>query len=95
METALEEFDSPEDWDVDLVRQDLLMHYMVNVPELDDPDRAQSRRFQLLYGFGVRLAQPRRVFIWAWRVGLYAWATPWDHLRAGLDINGFPSFNHG
>ena len=39
VETALEEFDSPEDWDVDLVRQDLLMHYMVNVPELEDPDK--------------------------------------------------------
>ena len=33
IEQALSTFDRPEEWDFDYVQQDLLMHYMVQVPE--------------------------------------------------------------
>ncbi|HKN57918.1 MAG TPA: preprotein translocase subunit SecA, partial [Gemmatimonadaceae bacterium] len=36
VENMLGEFDSQEDWDFALVRQDLLMHYMLNVPGFED-----------------------------------------------------------
>src|SRR5207237_2590660 len=36
VENMLNEFDSQEDWDFALVRQDLLMHYMLNVPGFED-----------------------------------------------------------
>ncbi|HEU5175380.1 MAG TPA: preprotein translocase subunit SecA [Gemmatimonadaceae bacterium] len=42
VETALEEFDTPEEWDLDLVRQDLLLHYMLQVPALDPERRPAS-----------------------------------------------------
>ncbi|MHB0948290.1 MAG: preprotein translocase subunit SecA [Gemmatimonadaceae bacterium] len=38
VETTLAEFEGPEDWDLDLLKQDLLMHYMVHVPQLEQPD---------------------------------------------------------
>jgi preprotein translocase subunit SecA len=37
VEVALAEYDSPEDWDVELVRQDLMMQYLVRVPGFE-PD---------------------------------------------------------
>jgi preprotein translocase subunit SecA len=36
VENMLATFDSPEEWDFALVRQDLLMHYMLAVPEFED-----------------------------------------------------------
>jgi preprotein translocase subunit SecA len=36
VENMLGEFDSPEEWDFALVRQDLLMHYMLVVPGFED-----------------------------------------------------------
>ena len=43
IETTLAEFDSSLDWDLDLVRQDLLMHYLLTVPCFEpDGTRPQS-----------------------------------------------------
>jgi preprotein translocase subunit SecA len=38
VETTLEEFETPEEWDFDLLKQDLLMQYLLQVPEIDDAD---------------------------------------------------------
>ncbi|HVB32638.1 MAG TPA: preprotein translocase subunit SecA [Gemmatimonadaceae bacterium] len=38
IETALADYERAEDWDIPLVQQDLLMHYLLTVPELDNPD---------------------------------------------------------
>jgi len=38
VETVLAEYDSELDWDIDLLRQDLMMHYLLLVPELESPD---------------------------------------------------------
>ena len=35
VETTLGEFDDPAEWDIGLLRQELLMHYLVAVPEFD------------------------------------------------------------
>ncbi|GAC1653815.1 MAG: preprotein translocase subunit SecA [Gemmatimonadaceae bacterium] len=40
VETTLAELGGPEDWDLALVRQDLLMHYLLTVPELERADVA-------------------------------------------------------
>jgi preprotein translocase subunit SecA len=42
VETTLEEFESAEEWDRDLLRQELLMHYLLRVPELEDADRSPT-----------------------------------------------------
>jgi len=39
VETALASYDTAEQWDYALLRQDLLMHYLLVIPELEDPDR--------------------------------------------------------
>jgi len=39
VDTTLAEYDDPTEWDFDLLRQDLLMHYLVQVPEYENPDR--------------------------------------------------------
>jgi preprotein translocase subunit SecA len=40
VETKLVEYESSEDWDMELLRQELLMHYLLTVPEFaDDHDR--------------------------------------------------------
>ncbi|HEX6534471.1 MAG TPA: preprotein translocase subunit SecA, partial [Gemmatimonadaceae bacterium] len=36
VEQALGSFESPEDWDLGLLRQELLMHYLLIVPELEE-----------------------------------------------------------
>jgi preprotein translocase subunit SecA len=36
IETHIELFDSPEDWDFGVLRQDLLMHYLMSVPQLEE-----------------------------------------------------------
>ena len=36
IELALAEYEDPMEWDVELVRQDLLMHYLVTVPEFEE-----------------------------------------------------------
>ncbi len=38
IETMLAEYESELDWDYDLLRQELLMHYLLQVPELDSAD---------------------------------------------------------
>jgi preprotein translocase subunit SecA len=38
IETALAEYDDATQWDLDLLRQDLLMHYLLQVREFDQPD---------------------------------------------------------
>jgi preprotein translocase subunit SecA len=38
IETALAEYEEAEQWDFDLLRQDLLMHYLLQVPEYEQPD---------------------------------------------------------
>jgi preprotein translocase subunit SecA len=42
VETTLEEFETAEEWDRDLLRQELLMHYLLRVPELEEPDRSPT-----------------------------------------------------
>jgi preprotein translocase subunit SecA len=39
VETALAEYEDAAEWDFDLLRQDLLMHYLLQVQEFDQPDR--------------------------------------------------------
>jgi preprotein translocase subunit SecA len=39
VESILAEYESELDWDIDLLRSDLLMHYMLQVPEIDSADR--------------------------------------------------------
>jgi preprotein translocase subunit SecA len=36
IETHIELFETPDDWDFGVLRQDLLMHYLMSVPELED-----------------------------------------------------------
>jgi preprotein translocase subunit SecA len=38
VETVLAEYESELDWDLDLLRQELLMHYLLQVPALESPD---------------------------------------------------------
>jgi preprotein translocase subunit SecA len=38
VDTALAEYDEPAQWDFDLLKQDLLMHYLLQVPEYDSAD---------------------------------------------------------
>jgi preprotein translocase subunit SecA len=38
VDTALAEFENTADWDIPLLQQDLLMHYLLQVPELENPD---------------------------------------------------------
>jgi preprotein translocase subunit SecA len=42
VETTLEEFETAEEWDRDLLRQELLMHYLLRVPALEEPDRSPT-----------------------------------------------------
>ena len=42
VETTLSEFETAEEWDRDLLRQELLMHYLLRVPELEEPDRSPT-----------------------------------------------------
>jgi preprotein translocase subunit SecA len=39
VETTLEAYDEQSEWDYDLLHQDLLMHYLLVIPELEDADR--------------------------------------------------------
>jgi preprotein translocase subunit SecA len=43
VDNMLNEFDSQEEWDFALVRQDLLMHYMLNVPGFEDGNLPTSQ----------------------------------------------------
>jgi preprotein translocase subunit SecA len=38
VETTLEAYDDATEWDYGLLHQDLLMHYLLVIPELEDPD---------------------------------------------------------
>ncbi|MDB4915449.1 MAG: Protein translocase subunit secA [Gemmatimonadetes bacterium] len=42
VETVLADFDEPADWDFDLLRQELLMHYLLQVKELDEENLRPS-----------------------------------------------------
>src|SRR6476661_4418631 len=42
VEQALATFDTPEEWDFDYVQQDLLMHYMLQVPEFTNDNRPKT-----------------------------------------------------
>jgi preprotein translocase subunit SecA len=42
VEQALATFDTQEEWDFDYVQQDLLVHYMLQVPEFTNDDRPKS-----------------------------------------------------
>jgi preprotein translocase subunit SecA len=39
VETTLADAETAEDWDLPLLEQDLLVHYLLRVPEMEDPDR--------------------------------------------------------
>jgi preprotein translocase subunit SecA len=39
VERELGVFESEEDWDIDLLQKQLLLHYMLQVPEIDDEDK--------------------------------------------------------
>src|SRR5437868_5168812 len=43
VETVLAEFEDPAEWDWDLLRQDLLMHYMLSVPGFEDGNLPTSQ----------------------------------------------------
>ena len=43
VENMLDQFDSQEEWDFSLVRQDLLMHYMLTVPAFEDGNLPTSQ----------------------------------------------------
>ncbi|MGH7620140.1 MAG: SEC-C metal-binding domain-containing protein, partial [Gemmatimonadaceae bacterium] len=50
VETTLADYDDPTQWDYDLLRQDLLMHFLLQVPEFEKQDlrptdEAQARSF--------------------------------------------------
>ncbi|HTJ23135.1 MAG TPA: preprotein translocase subunit SecA [Gemmatimonadaceae bacterium] len=38
VETTLAEFDEPSQWDFELLSKDLMMHYLIQVPEFENPD---------------------------------------------------------
>ena len=38
VESGLAEYERAEDWDIPLLQQDLLMHYLLIVPEIENPD---------------------------------------------------------
>ncbi|MFL5576514.1 MAG: preprotein translocase subunit SecA [Gemmatimonadaceae bacterium] len=59
VENALAEYESTEQWDYDLLQQDLLMHYLVQVPELADADR---RPTTLADAQGYAVEAGRRAF---------------------------------
>ncbi|MEW5914969.1 MAG: preprotein translocase subunit SecA [Gemmatimonadota bacterium] len=42
VEMQLAEFDDPAEWDFGLVRQDLLMHYLLTVPQLESEDVSRT-----------------------------------------------------
>jgi preprotein translocase subunit SecA len=39
VETVLAEYETPEEWDLDLLRQELLIHYMIQLDSLADPEQ--------------------------------------------------------
>src|SRR3712207_473423 len=39
VETTLAEYETPEEWDWELLAQELRMHYLLQVPEIEDPER--------------------------------------------------------
>ena len=45
VETVLAEYETATEWDFDLLRQELLMHYLLQVPELEDDGAASDRRW--------------------------------------------------
>ena len=44
VETTLAEYDEATQWDFDLLRQDLLMHYLLQVPEYENDESPPDRR---------------------------------------------------
>jgi preprotein translocase subunit SecA len=56
VETTLGEFDDPAEWDIGLLRQELLMHYLVAVPEFDQKE-PPSREITELQQMAVATAR--------------------------------------
>jgi preprotein translocase subunit SecA len=42
VETTLAAYDSEEDWDFEILSQDLLMHYLISTPALEDPEKRET-----------------------------------------------------
>src|SRR5690348_18146419 len=47
VDSSLTESDEEVAWDYDLLRQDLLMHYLLTVPELEKPDHRDRKSTRL------------------------------------------------
>jgi preprotein translocase subunit SecA len=63
VETAVAESESPEGWDFGLLEQELLMHYLLQVPELADADRRPTSMAgaQEVAGAAARAAFDRKI----------------------------------
>ena len=59
VDTTLAEYDAPEEWDWDLLAQELRMHYLLQVPEIEDPEQ---RRAELAAVQEATVAAGRRAF---------------------------------
>jgi preprotein translocase subunit SecA len=65
VETTLAEFETPEEWDLELLRQDLLQHYLVGVPAFEEGAMERPRALGDAQGFAVEAALDsfRRKFV--------------------------------
>ncbi len=61
VEQALATFDRPEDWDFEYVQQDLLMHYMLQVPAFADAPPATLEEAQALAVEAIHAAFAQKV----------------------------------
>jgi preprotein translocase subunit SecA len=63
VETTLGEFDEPAEWDIGLLRQELLMHYLVAVPEFDvkEPPSTDVTELQTMAVTAARAAFDSKV----------------------------------
>ncbi len=61
VEQALATFDRPEDWDFEYVQQDLLMHYMLQVPAFADAPPATLEEAQALVVEAIHAAFAQKV----------------------------------
>jgi preprotein translocase subunit SecA len=56
IETALSSYDEPAEWDYALLHQDLLMHYLLVIPDLEDEDRRPTT-LESVRSLGVEAGQ--------------------------------------
>ena len=59
VESGLAEYERAEDWDIPLLQQDLLMHYLLIVPEIENPD---LRPVEVVDASAVSVAAARTAF---------------------------------